>query len=173
VALLAGSLVGMPVFTATVLLGSALTFAACSEKEEGPIDPKAELKAEYVAMQVDSAKKAQDIKYLTDVELANFALQPKLKSGFWTLAVSGPPFPVNFADSVAGIHLNPDTNVPEIIGGYIHSAKEIISASGPSGSGTLMSESIDLLERIIEKSESYLDFLPLIAAKREELSKEL
>jgi hypothetical protein len=40
VALLAGSLVGMPVFTATVLVGSALTFVACggNENEEVAID---------------------------------------------------------------------------------------------------------------------------------------
>jgi hypothetical protein len=166
VALLAGSLVGMPVFTATVLLGSALTFVACGEKEERPM-------SEYAAMQVDSAQKAQDVKYLTDVELANFALQPKLKSGFWILAVRGPPFPVNFVDSVAGIHPDPGINIPEIIDGYAPTARDILLVSGPSGSNSLMPESVDLLERIIEKSKSYLDFLPLIAAKREELSKEL
>lgn len=100
------------------------------------------------SLRADSVEYANQIKQFTGPDLDLVAQQnANLKAVFWSLAVRGPPYPENFADSVAG------NNNGTHNGGYVFAADGMLNNSAV----TEYPDALVLFDKIKNASTAYLN----------------
>lgn len=134
-------------YTALLLITPIVMATSCKKEPvpcNDPTDPNCENYDPNYQLRQDSITYANQIKQFTGPDLDSVAQQnAQLKALFWGLAVRGPPYPENFADSVAGTTQ---------YAGYVSAANEMINTSGVEN----YPDAITLYGKIKDASVAYL-----------------